>query len=113
MQPVPTYSTTEEGRPLLVLRGEEGAVSVEGWTDPESGLVVGMLTVHVPIPHAVRCASEPCEFLGRCYPLFADWPTNFTAAEYLVRGGPYLRLAEWVALSWYIDRLCPSGALSS
>jgi hypothetical protein len=113
MQPLPTYSTTSEGHPLLVLRGEEGAVSVEGWTDAESGTVVGMLTVHVPIPNGVRCASEKCEFLGRCYPLFGDWPTNFRAAEYLVRGGPYLRLAEWVALTWYIDRLCPSGVVSS
>jgi hypothetical protein len=113
MQPLPTYSTTSEGHPLLVLRGEEGAVSVEGWRDPESGTVVGMLTVHSAVPHAMRFVPEECNLGGHCYPLFADWKTNFTAAEYLVRGGPYLRLAEWIALTWYIDRLCPSGVLSS
>lgn len=109
MQPAELTSTSE-GHPLLVLRGEEGVVSVEGWRDPESGLAVGMLTVHVPIPHAVRCASEECEFLGRCYPLFADWPTSFAAAEYLVRGGRYLRLAEQIATDWYFAYLIPKGA---
>jgi hypothetical protein len=105
-------TSTSEGHPLLVLRGEEGAVSVEGWRDPDSGLVVGMLTVHSPVPHAARRAPEECEFLGRCHPVFADWTTNFTAAEYLVRGGRYIRMAEVVASAWYLTYLCPQGALS-
>lgn len=113
MQPVTELTVTSEGHPLLVLRGEEGVVSVEGWTDEASGVVVGMLTVHSPVPHAVRCAAEECEFLGRCYPVFGDWPTNFTAAEYLVRGGRYLRLAEQIATDWYFAYLTPKGALFS
>lgn len=113
MQPVAELTATSEGHPLLVLRGEEGAVSVEGWRDDESGLVVGMLTVHSPVPHTVRCAPEECEFLGRCYPLFADWKTNFAAAEYLVRGGAALACAEWIAMDRYRRHLRPSGVPSS
>lgn len=113
MQPVTAYGATPEGHPLLVLRGEEGVVSVEGWTDSGSGLAVGMLTVHSPVPHAARAEPEKCEFLGWCYPVFGDWPTNFAAAEYLVRGGRYLRLADEIARAWYESCLRPSGVRSS
>lgn len=113
MQPAAELGTTQDGHPLLVLRGEEGVVSVEGWTDPETGTVVGMLTVHSPVPHTVRCASEKCEFLGRCHPLFADWPTNFAAADFLVRGGAALAGAEWIARNWYLSHLCLDGVLPS
>lgn len=113
MQPVAELTTNSEGHPLLLLRGEEGVVSVEGWRDDESGLVVGMLTVHSPVPHAMRRAPEACEFSGQCYPLFADWKTNFNAAEHLVCGPPHIRVAEWIAMHWYLSHLCPGGVLSS
>jgi len=113
MQPAAELTATAEGHPLLVLRGEEGVVSVEAWTDPETGTVVGMLTVHSPVPIAARGVSEECEFLGRCHPLFGDWPANFAAAEYLARGGAYLGLAGRIAMNWYLRCLCPDGVLSS
>jgi hypothetical protein len=112
MQPVAELASTPEGHLLLVLRGEEGAVSVEAWRDPGSGLVVGMLTVHSLVPHAVRCEPESCDFLGLCYPVFADWTTNFTAAEYLVRGGKHAQRAERIAAAWYLTHLCPDGVPS-
>jgi hypothetical protein len=113
MQPVFELTATSEGHPLLVLRGEEGVVSVEGWRDEESGVVVGMLTVHSPSPHAMRRRPEACEFSGRCYPVFADWPTNFAAADHLVSGGRDVRLAKLIAMGWYLRRLCPDGVPSS
>lgn len=111
MQPAAELTTTPEGHLLLVLRGEEGAVDVEGWRDKETGVVVGMLTVHSPSPHMMRREPEECEFIGRCYPLFGDWRTNFAAAEYLVRGGEYTSLALGIACDWYAGQLCPGGVL--
>jgi hypothetical protein len=112
VNPVTELTTDADGHLHLALRGEEGAVTVEAWE--HEGTVVGMLTVHSPVPHEMRCASEACDVIGRCHPVFGDWKTNFAAADYLMqgeRGG--IAAATSIAYNWYISHLCLNRALSS
>jgi hypothetical protein len=101
MQPVELASSSY-GNALLVLRGEEGAVTVEAWW--HEGQPLGILVIHSRIQMREDQPRDRCEVLGHCY-MDAAFSDGFKAAEYYLRGYP--EQAEAILRWWYAARLAP------
>lgn len=103
--------TDEKGHAHLVLRGPEGAVTLEAWSVPGSSQVLldlglgetGILTIHSLAPqYETHAAPQECPVLGTCYPDTA-FRAGHEAGLALLAGNEGYAWA--VVREWYHSRL--------
>jgi hypothetical protein len=107
MQPEIQLTASTDGNSLLVLRGEEGAVTVEAWW--HDGEPIGVLVIHSLVPMREGQPHDKCHVLGRCY-MDVSYADGFKAADLLLEER-YEEAAQ-IALAHYSARLAPEGARS-
>jgi hypothetical protein len=100
-QPIAEMTQDEEGHDLLVLRGAEGAVTIEAWWYEEKP--IGILVIHSRVPMHEGQPCDKCAVLGRCY-MDASYADGFRAAPYILSGD--YDQATAIAYGYYATRLC-------
>lgn len=107
MQPAVQLTASSDGNALLVLRGEEGAVTVEAWW--HEGEPIGLLVIHSLVPMREGQPHDRCDVLGRCY-MDVSYSDGLKAAALLLNERS--DLAAQIALAWYVSCFSPEGVPS-